>query len=120
MRTTAALAPRSGPTGTGGRGRRDPFLPVGNGPRVPGGAQSRRGSARVPRGPAIPAARARRPRRRALSGAYHDIKDGRLGERLDEAAVRVVPKPAERLSPLEPRDLVHLVVVLPGLLEGPH
>src|SRR5439155_27056572 len=31
----------------------------------PDGAQPRRGSARVPRGPAIPAARARRPRRRA-------------------------------------------------------
>src|SRR2546427_7602050 len=34
-------------------------------PASPDGAQPRRGSARVPRGPAIPAARARRPRRRA-------------------------------------------------------
>src|SRR5439155_3798166 len=37
-----------------------------------------RGSARVPRGPAIPAARARRLRRSALSGAYHDFEDGTL------------------------------------------
>jgi len=50
-------------TGACGRGRRDPFPPAGIGPRAPDGAQPQRGSARVPRGPAIPAARARRPRR---------------------------------------------------------
>src|SRR5438128_8170772 len=47
-------------------------------PAAPGGAQPQRGSARVPRGPAIPAARARRLRRRALSSAYHDFEDGTL------------------------------------------
>src|SRR5207247_844843 len=50
-------------------------------PAAPGGAQPQRGSARVPRGPAIPAARARRLRRRALSGAYHDFEDGTLVRR---------------------------------------
>ena len=38
-------------------------------PARPGGAQPQRSSARVPRGPAIPAARARRPRCRTLAGA---------------------------------------------------
>src|SRR5437870_10990549 len=35
MLTTAALAPRSRPTGACGRGRRDPSPPAGNGPRAP-------------------------------------------------------------------------------------
>src|SRR5438132_1306785 len=48
---------------------------------APGGAQPQRGSARVPRGPAIPAAPARRPRRRALACARHDFEDGTLGGR---------------------------------------
>src|SRR5881396_2648736 len=38
-------------------------------PASPDGAQPNRGSARMPRGPAIPAARGRRPRRRALAGS---------------------------------------------------
>src|SRR2546426_5410916 len=35
MSTTAVLAPRSGPSGACGRGRRDPFPPAGDGPRGP-------------------------------------------------------------------------------------
>src|SRR5207244_2808200 len=60
-------------------------------PAAPGGAQPQRGSARVPRGPAIPAARARRLRRRALSGADHDFEDGTLVRR--RAATAPVPTP---------------------------
>src|SRR2546425_5658334 len=60
-------------------------------PAAPGGAQPQRGSARVPRGPAIPAARARRLRRSALSGAYHDFEDGTLVRR--RAATAPVPTP---------------------------
>src|SRR3989475_1207906 len=65
MLTTAALAPRSGrragAAGVDGTRSR----PWATDTVSPDGAQPRRGSARVPRGPAIPAARARRPRRRA-------------------------------------------------------
>src|SRR2546426_6065337 len=39
---------------------------------------------------------------------------------LDEVAVRVVTEPAERRVALEPRDFVHLVVVLADLLERSH
>src|SRR5437016_11841889 len=81
MLTTAALAPRSGPAGTCGRVDGIRSRPRATDPAAPGGAQPQRGSARVPRGPAIPAARARRLRRRALSGAYHDFEDGTLARR---------------------------------------
>src|SRR5947208_15432210 len=76
MLTTAALAPRSGPAGTCGRVDGIRSRPRAPDPAAPGGAQPQRGSARMPRGPAIPAARARRLRRRPLSGAYHDFEDG--------------------------------------------
>src|SRR5437870_11360387 len=46
-------------------------------PASPDGAQPRRGSARVPRGPAIAAARARRPRRRAQNETVRTLT--RLG-----------------------------------------
>src|SRR5207249_398837 len=52
-------------------------------------------------------------RRAALPGAL-------APQALDEAAVRVVAEAAERLVGFEPRDLVHLLVVVAGLLERPH
>ncbi|PYM47890.1 MAG: hypothetical protein DME14_13185 [Candidatus Rokuibacteriota bacterium] len=82
MLTTAALAPRSGrragAAGVDGTRSR----PWATDTVSPNGAQPQRGSARVPRGPAIPAARARRPRRRALAGAQHDFEDGTLAMRV--------------------------------------
>src|SRR5438132_12076463 len=91
MLTTAALAPRSGrragAAGVDGTRSR----PWATDSVSPDGAQPQRGSARVPRGPAIPAARARRLRRSALSGAYHDFEDGTLGRR--RAATAPVPTP---------------------------
>src|SRR2546430_14237539 len=81
MLTTAALAPRSGrragAAGVDGTRSR----PWATDTVSPNGAQPQRGSARVPRGPAIPAARVRRPRRRALAGAQHDFEDGALAMR---------------------------------------
>src|SRR2546428_12685352 len=78
MLTAAALAPRSGrragAAGVDGTRSR----PLATDTVSPNGAQPQRGSSRVPRGPAIPAARARRPRRRALAGAQHDFEDGTL------------------------------------------
>src|SRR2546428_11365531 len=82
MLTTAALAPRGG-RGAGAAGVDGPrSRPWATDPGPPKGAQPQRGSARVPRGPAIPAARARRPRRRALAGAQHDFEDGTLAMRV--------------------------------------
>src|SRR5437899_11769661 len=97
MLTTAALARgsgrRAGAAGVDGTRSR----PWATDTVSPNGAQPQRGSARVPRGPAIPAARARRPRRRALSGAYHDFEDGtRVRRRAATAAVPTPPPGAAR------------------------
>src|SRR5438093_4963392 len=82
MLTTAALAPRSGrragAAGVDGTRSR----PWATDTVSPNGAQPQRGSARVPRGPAIPAARARLARRGALAGAQHDFEDGTLAMRV--------------------------------------
>src|SRR2546427_7427449 len=82
MLTTAALAPRSGRRAgaAGVDGTRS--LPWATDTVSPNGAQPQRRSARVPRGPAIPAARVRRPRRRALAGAQHDFRRATLAKRV--------------------------------------
>src|SRR5436309_3257386 len=64
-RARAAQRPTGGAAGVDGTRSR----PWATDPVSPDGAQPQRGSARVPRGPAIPAAPARRPRRRALADA---------------------------------------------------
>src|SRR2546426_8760491 len=76
------------------------FRSLATDPACQGGAQSQWGSGRVPRGPAIPAACARRPRwqRRDRSDRYHDFPDGTLddlvaGRALPEAAHRVLRQP---------------------------
>src|SRR5436190_20943023 len=101
MLTTAALAPRSGPAGTCGRVDGIRSRPRATDPAAPGGAQPQRGSARVPRGPAIPAARARRLRRRALSGAYYDFENGTLADLQPplEGQDDLMPRPLHRALP---------------------
>src|SRR5207244_10608060 len=74
-------------------------------PAARGGAQPQRGSARVPRGPAIPAARARRLRRSALSGAYHDLEDGTLVRRRAATAATPPLGGRGRKPALEPRSI---------------
>src|SRR5437773_12346166 len=105
MLTTAALAPRSGPAGTCGRVDGIRSRPRATDPAAPGGAQPQRGSARVPRGPAIPAARARRLRRSALSGAYHDFEDGTLVRRRAATAATPPLGGRGRKPALEPRSI---------------